>query len=292
MAKARGIDFFDPSIQQAQFAGKRVASLTAKDVLGNGGQLLARFEFSMNDTAQLAALQRIVRAESLGKVFGDGEIFNEIAETRTADVSFFRLADDTGISIATIAGGTGAMLALLSKADMSDLDMSPPKYSPEKLPAPDAPAPQIAKLIVDGAEIAVKLKAGKERKAEKVERDEFPTSRAANPIGVNMMGNPIAAKAFLAEAFTADSQAAPSHRVDDMIFASFLATSSHIHHQDAQWPTGITVVDKIANAPIESPAKAFAIFNAAVIGQAGPVINRDELADQFRAHKAKAAGPR
>lgn len=287
-SKARGIDFFDPAIQQAQFTGQRVAQLTGDEVIANGGQLLARFEFSMNDTAQLAALQRIVREDSLGKIFADGVIFDQITDTRTADVSFYRLADDTGISIAKINGGTNAMLALLSKADMSDLDMSPPKYSPEKLPEPEAAAPQVAKLIVEGNEIAVKLKAQKAEKQPKIDREDFPTRRAGSMVGMNI-GNPLAMKAFLTAAMTADSQAAPSHNVGDMIFASFLATSSHIHHQDAQWPTGIVVVDKIANARIESPAKALAIFNAAVAGQEGPVIARDDLADQFKKRKAAAA---
>ena len=286
MAKARGTDFFAPEIMHAEFAGNRVANLNEREIVANGGELFARIEYTLNADAQLAGLQRIVKDTALGKVFGDGQVFDRITDNRTADISFYKLADGTGVQIAKLQGGTEAMLAVLSKADMDDLDLAP-KYSPEKrAEAPEA-APQRAKLqIGDNNTIEVQLKPAKVAK-EEVKRGPFPMAAAAAPM-MAPMHNPVAAKAFLTRAMTAESQAVPAHDASDMIIMSFMATSSHIHPEDKAWPQGITAVNKTggANTPIESPSQAVAIFKAALRGDVGPVIERESLAEQMRARKA------
>lgn len=282
MPKPTASDFFDPALMKAQFAANRIAGVDGDELVANGATLFARLEFTLNDQAQLAGLQRMVKDTSLGKVFADGEVFDAIAEQRVVDVSFYKLPDDTGVQIARIAGGADAMRAMLAKADIDDLDLQPKYIAPK---APEAAGPQRATLMVsEDQKFEVTLKAPK---APKVHRDDFPTHRAG--IGMPLdMRNPIALKTFLGTAMTAASQAVPSPRADDMIFAAFMATSSHIHPQDTQWPEGITVANKMTATPepIDSPARAMAVFAAALSGDTAPVIARDDLVEQFRARKA------
>jgi hypothetical protein len=287
MTKARGTDFFSPDIMHAEFAGERVAKLTEREVLANGGELFARIEYTLDATAQLAALQRMVKDSALGKVFADGQVFDQIEDTRVADVSFYKMANGTGVQIAKLQGGINAITAVLSKADMADMDLAP-KYSPEKQIEAPAEAPKLAKLqIGEGNTIEVQLKAPKESRKEEAKRSPFPMEAAAAPMQAPMH-NPVAAKAFLFKALTSESQAAPSNNVEQMLFMSFMATSSHIHPEDKAWPRGITVVNKMGaeDTPIASPAQAVAVYKAALRGDTAPVVDREDLVAQMAQRRA------
>lgn len=65
MVNAR--DFYDPSIQQAEFVAARVANLSEDDVITNGGKKIAQWTFTLDAQAQLKTLERLVKEKSLGK---------------------------------------------------------------------------------------------------------------------------------------------------------------------------------------------------------------------------------
>jgi hypothetical protein len=284
MANAR--DLFDPAIQQAQFVGDRVAGLTAADVVAQGGELVAQWEFRMDSNAQLTALERHVKTDSLGKVFGDGEVFAAIPDTpRTANVSMFKMKDGSGIQIAQLNGGERAMEALLAKASQDDLELMP-KY---RAPKPKAPTVQEEKkgtlVIADGTALKVILEDKKVEAPAVIHRDPIPLHRAAGGIGIPM-NNPVAVREFLKRAWTATSQAMPMQSAADMPIAAMVAASPEVHPADTSWPEGITVIDvRNGGAAIESPKRAMVAFAAALEGREGPVITRDDVMEQFKARK-------
>lgn len=285
MANAR--DFFDPAIQQAQFIGERVRQLTADDVVAQGGELVAQWEIRMNPLAQLASIERLVKEDSLGKVFGDGEIFGKIPDAdRVVSVSMYKLKDGSGVHIARSNSGPELMEALLSKATLADLDLMP-KY---RAPKPKAPKVQEEKqgtlMLADGNVLKVVLEDKKVEAQVAPRRDPIPLRRAAASIDVPM-GNPVAVREFLKRVWTSGSQAMPMASAADMPIAAIVAASPEAHPDDAHWPEGIAVYDVRAAAALESPKKAMAVFAAALEGRAGPVVSRDELMERFKARKAK-----
>lgn len=280
MANAK--DFFDPSIMHARFVGDRVASLNEKDLIAHGATKIAQWEFTLDANAQLKTLERHVREEALGKVFGDGEVFDAITESRTADVSFYKLKDGSGVSIAKLNGGENAMLALLSKADFADLILMP--RAPQRKAAS---APTQAKIqLANGQELPVQLAAPEQAPAG---APIAMPGRAMGPIQVNM-GNPVAAKEFLARAWTSTSQALPMPDAADLAHASIAAATTDALETDETWPEGIRVVDKATGEAISGPSKALKMFAAALEGREGPVIERESLADQFAARRKNKAG--
>lgn len=247
-------------------------------MLAHGAKEVAKWEIKLDSEAQLKALERFVKADSFGKVFGDNEVIDQIGESRVSTVTFYKLKDGSGVQVAKIEGGENAMLALLSKADMDDLNLTP-QY---RQPKPVAAAPQTAKLNISGTELTVALETPK---VEVVRKDPLPLHRVGGAIGVPMH-NPVAAKAFLARAWTANSMALPSSRAEDMPLAAIVATSPEAHPSDDAWPAGIRVTDVKSGESIVSPARAVAMFQAALEERVGPVISRDDLVEQMRARKA------
>ena len=54
-------DFFDPAIQQAEFIGRRMGGgVSEADILGNGGEKVARVRYTLAPEAVLATLERFV----------------------------------------------------------------------------------------------------------------------------------------------------------------------------------------------------------------------------------------
>lgn len=279
-------DLYDPAIMTAQFVGDRVSSMSEKEVVAFGGKKIAQIRFELDDVAQLKALERLVKDDSLGKIFGDGEVVDSIAELRTVDVSFYKMDGGSGVSIAKVHGGENAMLALLSKADMDDLDLNPRHREPK---AAEAAAPKTAKLTLgEGNTIEVQLT---EKPAEPAaRRSQMPVHRVAGGIAVPM-GNPVALKAFLTKAWTSNSMSQPMESAEDMIHGTLMALSSESHPEDTVWPEGIKAFNALDEGKaIDSPARAVAIFRAAVEEREGPIVNRDDLVEQMRARKNKGPG--
>lgn len=272
-------DFFDPAIQHAQFVGGQVASLTEKDVVANGGKKIGGWRAEIDEVAQLKNLERLVREDSLGKVFGSGAVMDSIDGPKVVDVLFFEMKDGTGVQIAKIKGGENSMLALLSVSDMDDLDLMPKYRAPKTLPG----VPKIATLSVGGQDIQVTLAQDKEPEAY---REPIDPRRAGGAIQVNM-GNPLAAKAFMAKALTADSMALPSADVQDMPYAFIVTLSPEAHPDDKQWPVGIKVTDSATGEEVKGPSQALKLFARSAAGVEDPLIERTDLVEQFKARRPK-----
>lgn len=272
-------DFFDPAIEQARFVGRQVATLKEADVLGNGGKRIGGWRMELDGEAQLKNLERMVRDESLGKVFGDGKVMDAISEFKVVEVSFYEMRDGTGMQIAKIQGGEGSIAALLSAADMSDLDLAP-KY---RAPKQESAGPKMATLAIEGQQLQVSIS---EPVVEPIRRAPIDPRRAGGAVPVNMR-NPLAAKAFLAQALTANSMAMPSFELGDMPYAAIVTLSPEAHPEDKAWPKGIKVSDLDTGEQIKGPVQALAQFARAAAGLEGPIVERDDLVEQFNARRAK-----
>ena len=279
---ANSKDFFDPAIQQAQFLGDRVSNLTEKELLSHGAKIVGDWEIKLDPTAQLAALERFVKEKSLTKIFGDGQVIDSIDPERVVNVKFFELKDGSGVQIAKITGGTNAMLALLSKADMDDLILTPQYREPKRQPKIDQP--KMATLAFDGAEIKVRLDQPKQE-APTAPRTMPSLDRVAGAMPISMH-NPVASKEFFTRAWTKDSMALPSPDARNMALACIITISPEAHPTDESWPAGITVTNKKSGEVISGPKKAIAVFEAAREGQEGPVLTREDVFAQLAARKA------
>lgn len=284
--KASASHFFDPAVTQAKIVASQVTQLSEESLLANGAEKFATWEITMDANAVLKSLERIVREESLGKVFGDGQIFAQIPDARVATISFFKLEDGSGVSIADIVGGEQAMKTLLGKVDMSDLDINP---KPPVRKQPKAAAPQQAQLTLgDGQQINVALAPPPQAPFNPGRRIPMEALGGNVPVPGH---NPVAMKAFLNDALTASRQAIPMDDASNLAIASMMAATSEAHPEDDAWPEGITVKNGATGEPIASPKAAIAAFEAALEGREGPVIQREDLASQFekfRAGKAQA----
>lgn len=280
---ANANDFFDPAIQQAQFVAKQVTSLSEESLIANGATKFAGWQISMDANAVLKSLERLVRTEALGKVFGDGAVFAQIPDVRTADISFYKLKDGSGVAIAKLDGGQDAMKTLLSKADMSDLDLMP-KAPVKKQPKAEALQGKLS--IGNGQELTVNI------------AQEQPAFKPGRHVSHREMGgamqipahNPVAMKAFLAEAWSAPQQSIPMPDAQYLSTASLMAATSDAHPEDDAWPEGITAVNTITGEAIASPKSAMAQFDAALEGREGPVMERETLGDAFKKFRAGKDG--
>lgn len=285
MGKPNASDFFDPAIQQAKFVAAQVGSLSEEELIAHGATKFAAWEINMDANAVLKSLERIVREDSIGKVFGDGSVFAKIPDNRTANVSFFKLEDGSGVAIAKLDGGQDAMKALLAKADMSDLDLMP-KPPVRKEPAAERMEGKIT--INGGQELVVDIV---QPKKPFTPGRHIPHEAMGGAVRVPGH-NPVAMKAFLLEAWSAPQQSIPMADAANLAIASMMAATSEAHPEDDAWPEGITVKNAITGAPLDSPKRAIAEFDAAVQGREGPVIQREDLMSKFRSFRegAQAAG--
>lgn len=276
--KATASNFFDPAIHEAKVVAGQVSQLSEETLTANGAQKFAGWEITMDANAVLKSLERIVREESLGKVFGDGAVFAQIPDQRVANISFFKLEDGSGVAIADIEGGADAMKTLLRKADMSDLDLMP-KPPVRKEPAPERMEAKLS--LADGQQLTVDVVQP---------RKPFNPGRRVpmEAMGGNMPvsgRNPIAMKAFLMEVMSAPRQSIPMEDASNLAMASMMAATSEAHPEDDVWPEGITVKNSVTGEPLASPKAAIAVFEAALEGREGPVIQRDDLASKFKSFR-------
>ena len=282
MAQPNAHDFYDPAIAQARFVAEQVTRGVNEDTLiSHGAKKFANWEFKLDAEATLKTLERIVKEESLGKVFGDGAVFDAIPDERVANVSFYKLEDGSGVAIAQLTGGNDAMRVLLSKADLSDLDLAPKMPTPK--PVTDDKVE--GKLSLEGTDLVVEIR--------KPATEVAPT----RPIAREAMGgslplntrNPVALKEMLLKIYGADQQSIPMPKAEFLATASIIAACS-AHPDDDAWPAGVTVRDLLNEGNLDSPRRAMAVFTAAVEEREGPVIERADVAEQFR--KRKQGGPR
>ena len=267
--------FFDPAIAQARFIASQITGVDGEQLQANGGTAFASMTFKLDPNAQLAILERLVRDESLGKLFADGAVFEAIGDERVVEVVFHKLEDGSGVSVATAVTGNDAMARLLEKARLEDLDLTP-RFPAEKVQAAD----QVATLEINGQNMQVAVKQAEPKASE---RRHFHPSQMAGHIAVNP-GNRLAFKELLVNTWAKDRNALPMPDAEDLIVATVLWVANS-HPDDAAWFEGVTAFDA-AGEPIASPKAATALFAAALEGREGPVIERDALIERFRAARA------